>query len=100
MDPEDQGAYFNKPTPRNTDIELIDVSSGLEDTEEKASVLGFGKKKESPIEVTKVKADADGRTAFRIGIINKEQNKYQRYSFYIRWHILTEPKPAANAPKR
>jgi hypothetical protein len=100
MEPEDLGAFFNKPTPRNTDIELVDFTSGVGDYEEKGGLLGIGKKKESPIVVTKVKADNDGRTAFRIVMTNKETNRPQRYSFYIRWHLLTEPKPASPASKR
>ncbi len=99
MPPEDLGAYFNKPTPRNTDTNLIDLTSGVEDYEGKSGILGIGKKKEFPIEVSKVKADGDGRTAFRILATNKEPNRYQRFSFYIRWHLLTEPKPASQPPK-
>jgi hypothetical protein len=99
-DPKDLGAYFNKPTARTTDIELIDFTSGLEEYEEKGGLFGIGKKKDSSMQVTKVTADTEGRTAFRIVVTNKDTNRNQRYSFYVRWHLLTEPKPASLAPKR
>src|ERR1700733_10458444 len=86
MEPEDLGAYFNKPTPRNTDIEMIDFSSGLEEYEGKGGLLGIGKKKDL-IEVSKVKADGDGHTAFRIVLTNRETNRNQRLSFYVRWRL-------------
>lgn len=98
VEPEELGAYFNKPTPRNTDIDKIEITSGLEESEDKG-FLGLGKKP-SPIEVTKVPADGDGRTAFRITVTNRETKSYQHYSFYVRWRILNESKPASAATKQ
>jgi hypothetical protein len=103
-EPKDLGAYFNKPAPRDTSVELIKWVPSLESGEdEKRSVLnGLLKPKPKPknapvVEVSCLSAAADGRNAFRILITNKEPSP-QQYSFQLRWKVLPAQK-VPNAPQ-
>jgi len=105
---KDVVAYFNKPAPRNTPAELVDLNFGLEGgrpvaDEKRGGLLGprKGKPVVAPvvIEASYLVAQDGGRNAFRIALTNKEMGP-QQYSFYLRWQVLTTPKVAAPAPKR
>jgi hypothetical protein len=108
------GAYFNKPAPRNTDIEHLEFNSNLEgggvtgsDEKRSGGLLGIvkgkpkdEKAKDAPVlEVTSIGGDADGRQAFQIRLANNQISP-QQYSFTVRWRMLTAPKVPAPAPAK
>jgi hypothetical protein len=113
-EPTTLGAYFNKPAPRNVDIDHLDFTSNLESGEivggdEKRSGGLLGKVKGKPknenakdapvFEVAYLDGDRDGRHAFRILLANKQRSP-QQYSFTVRWRVLTAPKAPAPAPAK
>ncbi len=104
-EPTNVTAYFNKPAPRNTKIDLLQFSGNLEGGEatagdEKRGFLGIGKGKPKdekakdapPLEVAYLGADDTGRNSFQIRVANK-QSTPQQSSFTLRWMVLTAPKP-------
>jgi hypothetical protein len=108
------GAYFNKPAPRNTDIEHLDFNSNLEggevsgiDEKRSGGLRGLvkGKPKDEKVtdapvlEVAYLAGDADGRQAFQIRLANKQSTPHQ-YSFTVRWRVLAAPKVRAPAPTK
>ncbi len=108
-EPTNVAAYFNKPAPRNTKIDLLQFSGSLEGgeatpgDEKRGSLLDRvkGKPKDKgkdapPIEVAYLGADDTGRNSFQIRVANK-QSTAQPSSFTLRWMILTAPKPPAAA---
>lgn len=107
-EPANVAAYFNKPAPRNTKIDLLQFSGNLEGgeatpgDEKRGSLLDRvkGKPKDKkdapPIEVAYLGADDTGRNSFQIRVANK-QNTPQQSSFTLRWMILSAPNPPAGA---
>jgi len=104
-EPNTLAAYFNKPAPRNTNIDLLQFIDNLEGDEATAGDekrgglpwIGKGKSKDKgkdapSIEVTYLKADDTGRNSFRIRVANK-QSTPQELPFTLRWMVLTTPKP-------
>jgi hypothetical protein len=105
-EPTDVIAYFNKPAPRNTTVDLVDFNSGLEGgpaaEEKRGGLLGLrkGKAVVAPvIEASYMVGRDDSRNAFRVVLTNKDTSP-QQYSFYLRWQVLITPKVSTPAPKQ
>jgi hypothetical protein len=95
---------FNKPAPRNTKVEFVDLSKskwGLEGWDQKNGSRPLppdGKAKGKPLmEVSYLDAEADGRNAFQIVLSNYDSSPKQ-YTFDFYWQVLKTPKTSSVSP--